>query len=175
MNNYELVVLTATDDPVVMDVTVYPGDLLVDSDFNNSLDHEDLRANTEGQDWYESREDVPGLLELDLTDVIGNTTPKAKLIAAGQIPAENAYLTQEFAAPQTGTFWVEADIKVDSITNLSGDPDRAAFMLIGDDSVDDPVRIGPNSHDDERFLYLAFFRDGGGGVGDTMDLGAALL
>ena len=167
MANYEMAMLTATDEPVVIDVTDYPGDLLVDTDFNNSLDSLDLRDNTEGQDWYESREDVPDLLTIDVTDVGGNSTPKAKLTAALQEPPQNAYLTQEFATAQSSMFWAEADIYVEEITNLPDNPDRTAFMLIGDDT--DPTRIGPNSDDPERFVYLAFLKSGGGSTG-TMDL-----
>ena len=56
---------------------------------------------------------------------------------------------------------------MDSITNLSADPDRTAFLLIGDNS--DSTRTGPNSDDPERFVYLAFYKNGGGTTG-TMDL-----
>jgi predicted glutamine amidotransferase len=167
MNNYELVMVSGTDAPVVFNVTDYAGELLVDSDFNGSLDDTDLRANSTGQDWYESREVTPTLLTLDTSNVGGNPTKKAKLAAANPSTGENAYLTQEFVTPQTGTFWAQADIYVDSITNLSGDPDRTAFLLIGDNS--DPTRTGPNSDDSERFVYLAFYKDNGGTTG-TMDL-----
>ncbi len=167
MDDYQLVMLTATDAPVVFDVTDYAGELLVDNDFNSSVSSADLRANSEGQDWYESRELTPALLTWE-TKVVGeNSTPKAKLSAASQTADENAYLTQEFSVPQSDIFWAEADIYVDSISNLSGEPDRAAFMLIGDNS--EPTRTGPNSDDPERFVYLAFYKNGGGGTG-TMDL-----
>jgi len=170
LNNYEFVVLTRNNDPVVFNVTDYneTKELLVDSHFNDSTDSADLRANDPNQDWYESREDVPELLVLDFNDVGGNATAKALLEAATESPAQNAYLTQEFSAPQTGVFTVQADIYVDSITDLSSDPDRAAWMLIGDY---DPgaARAGPCSDDTERFVYIAFFKDGGGTEG-TMDL-----
>lgn len=145
--------------------------LLVDSDFNASVDSAALRADSSGQDWYESRSDTPpfgpNLLTLDTTNVLGNSTPKAKLTASGTY---NAYLTQAFTSAQTGTFAVQWDIYVDSITNLThtpADPDRGGWMLIGDST--DPTRTGPNSDDPERFVYLAFFRDGGATTG-PMDL-----
>ena len=37
--------------------------LIEDSDFEDSVDSADLRANTAGQDWYESRNDVPGSVD----------------------------------------------------------------------------------------------------------------
>lgn len=72
---------------------------------------------------------------------------------------------------------IQWDIYVDSILfqNFSGNPtgnpqpDRAAWMLIGDDTGTDPTRIGPNAEDSERFVYLAFYKNGGGSSG-TMDL-----
>ena len=75
MNNYELVELSGTDAPVVYNVTSYATELLVDSDFNGSLDDEDLRANSTGQDWYESREVTPTLLTLDMATSAG-TPPR---------------------------------------------------------------------------------------------------
>jgi len=137
--------------------------LLVDSDFDASTDSTDLRNNGAGQDWYESRNDDPTLLTLDTSDVGGNTGKKAKL---NESTTGNAYLSQEFSSPQTGVFTAQWDIYVDSIVDVSA-PDRAGWMIIGDDT--DPTRPGPNSDDTERFVYMGFYKDGGGTSG-TMDL-----
>lgn len=137
--------------------------LLVDSEFNDSTSSEDLRANGAGQDWYESRNQYPSLLFLDENDVGGNAGKKAGFVANS---SSNAYLTQEFSSPQTGVFTVQWDIYVDSILDITGNPDRAGWMLIGDDTT---AGNGPNAYNDERFVYMAFFKDGGGTTG-TMDL-----
>jgi len=55
---------------------------------------------------------------------------------------------------------------VDEILDISN-PDRCGWMLIGDNS--NPTRPGPNSDDSERFVYMAFIKDGGGTDG-TMNL-----
>jgi len=69
------------------------------------------------QDWYESRNDLPILLTLDTTTVGGNSGKKAAL--KNYNTARNAYLTQEFSSPQTGTFTVSFDIYIDRITDSS--------------------------------------------------------
>ena len=53
--------------------------------------------NSEGdiQDWYESRYDDPLLVTLDQSNVLGNTTKKAKFTASLY---GNAYLTQQFSS-----------------------------------------------------------------------------
>ena len=141
--------------------------LLGDSDFNASIDSADLRADAGGQDWYESRQDVPTLVTLDLTNVGGNATKKAKLTAS---TVGNAYLTQEFSTPQTQQFAAQWDIYVDSILDRPDSSyDRAAWVFIGDDTGTTPNRIGPNAEDSERFVYLGFYKPGGGTSG-TMDL-----
>lgn len=139
--------------------------LLVDSDFNDSIDSGDLIANGTGQDWYESRNDNPSILTLDTANVGGNSGKKAKLT---QNTTSSAYMSQEFNSAQTDFFMAQWDIYVDDIANISA-PDRAGWMLIGDDS--NPTRPGPNSDDNERFVYMAFYKDGGGSSG-TMDLAA---
>ena len=139
--------------------------LLVDTTLDDSEDSADLRFDGAGPDWLESRQDDPSLLSLDTSNVAGNSTPKAAFAADD---TANAYLTQRFGWPQTSPFLVRWDIRVEEILDLDGDPDRTGWMLIGDD--DDPTRPGANSDDDERFVYLGFARDGGGGIGETMDL-----
>jgi hypothetical protein len=135
---------------------------LADPSFSDSADSADLRANGTGQDWYESRADTPDMLTLDVTDVEGNGTEKALITGSD---SGNAYLSQDFNLPQTGTFTVQWDIYVDGIIDTS-DPDRSAYMFIGDDA--DGIN-GPNSTNIDRFVYMAFYREGGGTTG-TMDL-----
>jgi hypothetical protein len=131
--------------------------LLVDSEFTDSTDSVDLRNNGAGQDWYESRADGSwaNLLYLDESDVGGNAGKKAGFTAS---TSGNAYLSQEFSSPQTGTFTVQWDIYVDSILDISG-TDATAWMMIGDDSV--PSSPGPNYPLSERFVYMAFYKNGG--------------
>jgi uncharacterized repeat protein (TIGR02543 family) len=135
---------------------------LVDSELSDSIDSADLKLNGAGQDWYESRNDVPTLLFLDTSNVGGDTSKKAGFTASS---SGNAYLTQDFGTAQTGTFSVQWDIYVDSILDISS-PDRAGFMLLGRDL---DGQKGPSSTDSERFVFLAFFKNGGGTTG-TMDL-----
>jgi len=135
--------------------------LLVDSQFDDSVDSADLRANATSQDWYESRDDVPELLTLNDTDVGGNAGKKAALINHGI--AENAYLSQEFSSAQTGSFSVSFDIYVDRIEDV-GTYDRTGNVYIGDD------RIGtnaPTGTSDERFVCLGFYDSTPGTDGDV--------
>jgi len=141
--------------------------LLLDGDFDASPDSTALRANSAGQDWYESRQDVPTLVTLDSADVGGNATKKAELTAG---TTGSACLTQEFSTPQAQQFAAQWDIYVDSILDRPGSSyDRAAWVFIGDDTGTDPSRTGPNAEDSERFVYLGFYKAGGGSSG-TMDL-----
>ncbi|MGV8141081.1 MAG: DUF2341 domain-containing protein, partial [Candidatus Woesearchaeota archaeon] len=136
--------------------------IIVDNEFDDSADSAALRANSATQDWYESRAQAPTLLTLN-TDTIGdNSGKKAKFDASS---TTNAYLTQEFSEPQTSNFSVSWDIYVDSILDISS-PDRAGWMLIGDDTTSGN---GPSAADGERFVYMGFFKNGGGTSG-TMDL-----
>jgi len=128
--------------------------LISDSDFEASNNSTDLIANTEGADWYESRNNVPALLTLDETNVSGNLGKKAKFTGS---TTGNAYLSQELTPAQSGQFSVEWDILVDDIL-VNSDPERAGWMLIGDDN--DGVN-GPCSTNNDRFVYMAFEKDGG--------------
>jgi len=141
---------------------MFEAPLLVDSDFAYSADSADLRANSPGRDWYESRGEIPTLLTLNTDDIGGNSTKKAEFSASS---SDNSYVSQKLGSPQSGAFTVEWEIYVDSILDISA-PDRAGWMLIGDDS---SSGNGPNADDSERFVYMAFFKDGGGTTG-TMDL-----
>ena len=137
------------------------GPLLVDSTFDASVDSVDLRSNGPGQDWYESRNNVPTDVFLDVSNIGGNAGKKAGFIADS---AGNAYLTQEFASPITGTFSAQWDIYIDSI--LSTDPNRAGLMMIGYDS-----GSGPNRASSDKLVYMDFYKLGGGTSG-TMDFRA---
>ena len=142
---------------------------IVDGDFSASADSAALRTNGTGQDWYESRNATPStLLYLDTTNVgLTNDTKKAGFTSS---TATNAYSTQEFSTPITGTFTAQWQIYVESITNISG-TDRTGWMMIGDNSVNTGTDAGrgPNSTAAERFVYMAFYKSGGGSTG-SMDL-----
>ena len=93
---------------------------------------------------------------LDEGDVGGNSGKKAGFTAS---TSGNVYLSQEFSAAQTGTFSVQWDIYVDSIINLATGTDATAWMMIGTNGVDS--NAWPNSAATERFVYMAFYKDGG--------------
>ena len=78
----------------------------------------------------------------------------------------DVYVSQEFIEAQTGQFSIQWDVYVDEIHNISEDPDRGGWMLIGDNS---DGENGPCSVDNDTFIYMAFAKNGGGTKG-TMDL-----
>jgi hypothetical protein len=143
--------------------------LLVDSTFDASVDSADLRANSAGQDWYESRLQNQSRVTLDETNVSGNAGKKAKFVGGTSSSKDNVYLSQEFSTPQTGSFSVEWRVNVDEIYNRTPYQSRSAFMMIGDDA---DGAGGPNTYSassPERFAYLLFDKTGGGSDG-TMKL-----
>jgi predicted glutamine amidotransferase len=176
MSAYNLVILTRNNAPILIsDIRQYR--LLVDATFDDSADSTALRADGTGQDWYESRGGTTGgdsnLLFLDTSNIGGNMGNKAGFTASS---SGNAYVTQEFGAPQTGTFSVQWDIYVDSILHIS-EADRAGWMLIGDNSVTGGTGGSyntPNNPPSERFVYMAFAHEGGATEG-TMDLVAKTI
>ncbi|MBT0160831.1 DUF2341 domain-containing protein, partial [Candidatus Bathyarchaeota archaeon A05DMB-2] len=170
MSSYNLVILTRKNAPIfISDIRQYK--LLTDPTFDACADSDALRANGAGQDWYESRNDVPTLLYLDTTNVGGNTGKKAGFTASS---SGNAYCTQEFGVPQTGVFSVQWDIYVDSILNID-ETDRAGWMMIGDNYDTSTANYQtPNNPPAERFVYMAFYKNGGGTSG-TMDLVAKTI
>ena len=127
--------------------------LLVDSRFDDSNDDSGLRANSEGQDWYESRGANPTRLSLDVDDIGGNNTKKAALRYYGIGGDSYVYLTQEFRSALGGTFGVSLSIYIDRILNEGG-YDRTGYIYIGDDNVG---TNGPCSTSSERFIYLTFY------------------
>ena len=138
--------------------------ILVDGDFNASADSADLRANSPGQDWYESRGDLQTLLTLNTDNIGGNSTKKAALLNYGI--ARNAYLTQEFSPAQTGRFMVGFDIYIDRIEN-SGNYDRTGHVFIGNDSITGNAPTGTGA---ERFICLAFYDPTPGTTGNDIQL-----
>jgi hypothetical protein len=124
---------------------------IVDSEFDASTDSADLIANSAGQDWYESRNDLQSLLALDTADIGGNTGKKVSLRNYGV--ANNAYLTQDFSSAQSGTFSVSFDIYIDRIED-NANYDRTGHIYIGGDGLDS---FGPCSTANERFVLLAFY------------------
>ena len=146
-----------------------PPGLVAETDFETVNDTPDLLTDAPGRDWYESRNDVPSLLFLD-EDTIGDHTGKKAGFTGST--SGNAYMSQELKTPQSGVFSIQWDIYVDEILNIDGNPDRSGFMFVGDDSRNGSSsdrNKGPNSTDLERFVYMAFYKDGGGNDG-TMDL-----
>ncbi|MFZ0451122.1 MAG: M14-type cytosolic carboxypeptidase [Desulfatiglandaceae bacterium] len=130
--------------------------LFSDPEFDDSSTSEQLRENSLGQDWYESRGTIPEALLL-VTDPVGDNVEgnKAALKTCGMTLGSDdyVYLTQEFSPPQTGKFAVSFDIYIDCIED-DGDRDRTGYVYIGDDS---GGSSGPNSGSAERFVYLTFY------------------
>jgi hypothetical protein len=143
-----------------------PQSLIADSSFDNSISSSDLRTNGPGQNWYESYNAIPSsLLTLDTSSIGGNTGKKAKLTGDG---INNVYLSQNLTQKQSGIFSIQFDVYVDQIVNTSNGVNLGPRIFIGDDS--DGIH-GPCSSDQDRYVNLAFRRDGGGSNG-TMELDA---
>jgi PKD repeat protein len=150
-----------------------PQSLIADSSFNDCTDSSDLRTNGPTQDWYESYNDNTDLLILDTSSVGGNSGKKAKLTGNA---IHNVYLSQELTQEQSETFSIQFDVCVDEIINGSTNVDLGAWIFIGDDA--DGIN-GPCSSDQDRYVVLAFRKDGGGTTGpmqlvalDRYDTGA---
>ena len=129
---------------------VYYPESLVDPAFRDSADPADLRLDT-GLGWYESRADNPALLTLDSSDIGGNAGKKAAMLNYGI--ANNAYLTQAFLAPQTGTLAVSFQMYISRLED-SGTYDRTASVYIGNDSIGTNAPTGTSN---ERFVYMTFY------------------
>ena len=150
--------------------------MLVDNFFDDSTDSSDLRANSAGQDWYESRSDTPELLTLQsgyIIDGTGNDTnasAKAALLNYGL--ATNAYLTQEFSSAQSGVFTVSFDIFIDRIED-NGSYDRSGLIYIGDDTTSSINP--PTGTSNERSVFMAFYDSSPGDTGDDLEIRARTL
>jgi hypothetical protein len=132
-------------------------EFLSDTSFDASRTSSSLRLNSAGQDWYESRNNVPTLLFLDKNDIAGNSGNKAGFKGS---TSGDAYLSQEFTVPQTGIFTAQWDVYISSILDIS-QPDRAALMMIGTN----PGDGGPCSTDASRLVYISFYKNHGGTSG----------
>jgi len=158
LNNYTTYIwyVNATDGTSWMKKIFYftTKGLLADSQFDSSVDSPSLRTDTIGvQDWYESRSDVNTSLTLNTNDIGGNSRKKAALSSA---TSGTAYLSQEFAASQTGNFNVSFDIYIDQIYD-NGNNDRTAHIFIGNNTGGNYGTNGPCSTAIERFICLAFY------------------
>jgi len=125
-------------------------DLVVDGSFENQKNGADLRKDSKGSDWYESRKDTEAgskLLKLSTKDIGGNDTKKAMIKAS---PELNTYLSQRLTAAQDLIVTVSFDIFIKEI--LPAD-NRSAFIMLG--NIKDK-KGGPNSTGKERFVFMGF-------------------
>ncbi len=130
--------------------TVLAAEMVPNGDFEDVKNGADLRKDTKGLDWYESRKDTPEgseLLKLSTKNIKGNKTKKAMIKAH---PELNTYLTYRLAEPQSLALTASYDILVKEILP---DDNRSAFMFLG--RVKDK-KGGPNSTGKERFVFLGF-------------------
>jgi len=137
-----IIVLSAT---IALAAELVPG-----GDFENVKNGEDLRKDTKGLDWYESRKDTEegrALLKLSKKKIKGNKTRKAMIKGH---PDLNTYLTYRLAESQTMALTATYDIMVKEILP---DDNRSAFMFLG--RVKDK-KGGPNSTGKERFVFMGF-------------------
>jgi hypothetical protein len=148
--------------------------LLVDPDFNVCVDSADLRTNSVGQDWFESRGAFSGAdptrLTLNDTNIDGDATKKAQLANYGGTASSQAYLTQDFSSNQTGVFDVSFDIYIKRIETI-GQYNRTGHIYLGDDSVKTNAITGTSN---ERFVYFAFY-DSTPNVGNDLQIRARTL
>jgi hypothetical protein len=123
--------------------------LVADGDFGLGKSSGDLRKDSKGADWYESRRDGVGhkLLFLSKKPITGNVTPKALVRGNTKV---NTYLSQPFTAPQKGDFTIQYDILVKEIMQPAN---HSAFFMVGNSK---DKKGGPNSTGTERFVFLGF-------------------
>lgn len=124
--------------------------LVTDGDFEEAKKSGDLRKDSKGCDWYESRKQVPGgpeQLFLSKKKIWGNKTHKAMLKAD---PELNTYLSNRLTRPLELAASVSFDICVREILPSYN---RSAFFFLG--AVKDK-KNGPNSTGKERFVFLGF-------------------
>jgi len=125
-------------------------ELIVGGDFEDCNSGADLRRNTKGPDWYESRKDTGEgrkLLMLSTKNIGGNKTHKAMIKAH---PELNTYLSYRIPERETEYLSVQYDIYVREILP---DDNRSAFFFLG--AIKDK-KGGPNSTGSERFAFLGF-------------------
>lgn len=131
-------------------------DLILDGGFEELTSSVPLRADNDGQDWYESRKDRAGrkLLMLSTKKIYGNGTQKAMIKAD---PERNTYLSQMLAEPQTGRLRIQYDI---AIKMIRPEWDRSGFFFAG---TSNDKKRGPNSTGKERWAMLGFENAGAEG------------
>jgi len=124
--------------------------LVRDGDFEATKKSWQLRKDSKGCDWYESRKDTeagPKLLMLSTKKIGGNRTHKAMIKAH---PDLNTYLSFRLTRPLETAFTAGFDIYVKEILP---DDNRSAFFFMG--AIKDK-KNGPNSTGKERFVFLGF-------------------
>ncbi|MCP4292205.1 MAG: hypothetical protein GY780_10290 [bacterium] len=125
-------------------------ELVPNGDFEDVKNGKDLRKDSKGLDWYESRHDTDAgrdLLKLSKKNIKGNKTKKAVIIGS---PEWNTYLSYRLAEPQKLAVSASYDILVKEILP---EHNRSGFMFLG--RVKDK-KGGPNSTGKERFVFLGF-------------------
>ena len=125
-------------------------ELVPDGDFETTKNGDELREDSKGLDWYESRHDTDAgtaLLKLSTKNIGGNKTKKAMVKSD---PELNTYLSYRLAEPQTVAVSASFDIYVKEILP---DDNRSAFIFLG--RIKDK-NGGPNSTGSERFVFLGF-------------------
>ena len=136
---------------LVMTVTpALAAELVVDGSFENQNNGADLRKDSKGSDWYESRKDTDegsGHLKLSKKDIGGNATQKAMVKAH---PELNTYLSQRLTAGQDLFVTASFDIYIKEILP---DDNRSGFIMLG--TIKDK-KGGPNSTGRERFVFMGF-------------------
>ncbi len=135
---------------VMMALPAVAAELIVDGSFETQKNGADLRKDSKGSDWYESRKDTEEgskLLKLSTKDVGGNATKKAMIKAS---PLQNTYLSQRLTASQEIAVTVSFDIFIKEILPTDN---RSAFIMLG--TIKDK-KGGPNSTGKERFVFLGF-------------------
>jgi len=145
-----LTILLITSCAILSAGTLLADELVPGGDFENIKNGDDLRKDSKGLDWYESRKDTDEgrkLLKLSTKNIHGNATKKAMIKGH---PELNTYLSFRLAEPQTITLTARYDILVKEILP---DDNRSAFMFLG--GVKDK-KGGPNSTGRERFVILGF-------------------
>lgn len=135
---------------IISATTLLAGELVPGGDFEDVKNGDDLRKDTKGLDWYESRKDTEEgrqLLKLSKKNIKGNKTKKAMIKGH---PDLNTYLTYRLVEAQTMAVTATYDIMVKEILP---DDNRSAFMFLG--GVKDK-NGGPNSTGRERFVFMGF-------------------
>jgi hypothetical protein len=124
--------------------------LVVDGDFEKQKNGDDLRKDSKGSDWYESRKDTEEghkLVILSKRKVGGNRTRKAMFKAH---PELNTYLSHRLTRPLELAASASFDIY---IREILADDNRSGFFFMG--GIKDK-KGGPNSTGKERFVFLGF-------------------